>query len=216
MGQIKNLNELIFNDKNINMRKILSGIFILTVVVLTSCSKEDKDTQPNGYASTQFGNTATVNMSNSWWVNISLPGTGNLTPLPIFIQTYNTVANTTDSMWVDDFQNLAIAYYDGYPYSLGTGPDSLAGLGVDFKCEVAVNYSALTFNTTNSVNYYGDTTTTLVTIIGGKILPKAGHSLAGNVVDSIYFQATFSNAPIPADVFTISGVARTEFNEDDY
>lgn len=187
------------------MRKILFGSLIALVVFLISCSK---DQQPNSYASTQYGNTATVKMSNSWWVNISLPGRGNLTPLPIFFQTYNSVENTTDSMWLDDFNNLGIAFFDA--------GDSLAGLGVDFKCKVAINYSALTFSTANSVNYYGDTATALVTITGGKILPKAGHSLAGNVVDSIYFQATFSNAPNPANTFTIAGVARTEFDEDDY
>src|ERR1700733_1183053 len=186
------------------MRKILFNVFIASTCFI-SCSKMQ---QPNGYASTQYGNTATINMSNSWWVNISLPGIGNLSPLPIFLQTYNTVGNGTDSMWVDDFNNLGIAFVDA--------GDSLAGLGVDFKCKTAINYSALTFSTSNSPNYYGDTTTTLVTITGGKILPKAGHSLAGNVVDSIYMQATFSNAPTPGETFTISGVARTEFNEDDY
>jgi hypothetical protein len=195
------------------MRKILFEALIAVVIFLVSCSK---DKQPNGYASTQYGNTATEKMSNNWWVNVSLPGVGNLTPIPIFFQTYNSVENTTDSIWLDDFKNLGTAFTVGFPYSLGTGPDSLAGLGVDFKCKVAINYSALTFSTANSVNYYGDTATTLVTIIGGKILPKAGHSLSGNVVDSIYFQATFSNAPNPANTFTIAGVARTEFNADDY
>ena len=205
------------------MRKILAGIFILMVVFLASCSKMNTSTQPNGYASTQFGNTATINMSNSWWVNVSLSGKGNLTVLPIFLQTYNTVQNNTDSMWVDDFQNLSLAYEVGYGYFyqvLGDSADagdSLAIYGVDFKNTVAINYQALTFSTTNSVNYYGDTATTLVTIIGGKILPKAGHSLSGrNAVDSIYMQAIFNNAPIPTDTFTISGVARTEFDEDDY
>jgi len=196
------------------MRKILFGLFVLLVVFLASCSKADTSTQPNGYASTQLGNTATVNMSNSWWVNVFLPGTGNLTPLPIFFQTYNTVANTTDSMWVDDFQNLGLAAAVGYPVSLGTGPDSLAGLGTDFKCKVAINYSKYTFSTTNSVNYYGDTATTLVTVIGGQIFPKGGISLAGNVTDSIYMKVVFSSNT--ADTFTVSGVARTEFDEDDY
>lgn len=183
------------------------------IVAFTACQKGFVD--PNSFSDTQYGNTATVKMSNSWWVNISVPGTGNLTPLPIFIQTYNTADNTTDSMWVDDMQNLAQAYTQGFP-SIGEGPDSLAGLGVDFKCKVAIKYSALTFSTAGSVNYYGDTATTLVTIIGGTIFPKGGHSLAGNVVDSIYMRAIFSNAPNPADTFTIAGVARTGFDEDDY
>ena len=189
-------------------------LVLCTTTFFIACNKDSL--QPNGFASTQYGTTATVKMSNSWWVNVSLSGTGNLTPLPIFIQTYNTVANTTDSMWLDDFNNLATAYTVGFPYSLGTGPDTLAGLGADFKCKVAINYSALTFSVVNAVNYYGDTATTVVTIIGGKILPMAGTSLSGNPVDSIYMRAIFSNALNPTDTFTISGVARTEFNADDY
>ena len=185
-----------------------------TMACLVACNKDQL--QPNGFASTQYGNTATVKMSNSWWVNVSLPGTGNLTPLPVFFQTYNTAANTTDSMWLDDLGNLGVAYTVGFPGSLGTGPDSLAGLGVDFKCKVAINYTAFTFNTTSSVNYYGNSATTLVTVIGGKILPMAGHSLSGNAVDSIYMKAVFSNAPNPTDTFTIAGVARTDLNADDY
>jgi hypothetical protein len=186
------------------MSKILFGALISIAFMLPSCSKVK---QPNSYASAQYGTTATVNMSNNWWVNISLPGTGNLTPLPIFFQTYNTAGNATDSIWLDDFNNLGISSAAG---------DSLSGLGADFKCKTAINYSALTFSTTNSVNYYGDTASNMVTIIGGKIFPKGGHSLSGNIVDSIYMRAMFSNATNPTDTFTIAGVARTGFNEDDY
>jgi hypothetical protein len=185
-----------------------------TMACLVACHKDQL--QPNDFASTQYGNTATVKMSNSWWVNVSLPGTGNLTPLPVLFQTYNTAENTTDSMWVDDLENLGLAYTVGFPYSLGTGPDSLAGLGVDFKCKVAINYTAFTFSTASSVNYYGASASTLVTVIGGKILPMAGHSLSGNAVDSIFMQAIFSNATNPTDTFTIAGVARTDLNADDY
>jgi hypothetical protein len=195
------------------MRNFIFLAFCTTVFCL-ACHKGEL--QPNGFASTQYGTTATVKMSNSWWVNISLPGTGNLTPLPIFFQTYNTVQNTTDSMWLDDFNNLAIAYTIGFPGSVGSGPDSLAGLGADFKCKVAINYYALTFSTVNALNYYGDSATTVVTVIGGKIFPMAGISLSGNPVDSIYMRAIFSNALNPTDTFTIAGVARTEFNADDY
>ena len=194
------------------LKRTFLTLYVLAFI--TACNKNSL--QPNDFASTQYGTTATEKMSNSWWVNISLPGTGYLTPLPILFQTYNTAANSIDSMWLDDFNNLALAEEVGYPYSLNTGPDSLAGLGVDFKCKVAINYSALTFSTVNAVNYYGDTASTFVTVFGGKILPNAGRSLSGNPVDSIYMRAIFSNALQPTDTFTIAGVARTEFNADDY
>jgi hypothetical protein len=195
------------------MRKTIFLAFC-TMALLVACNKDNL--QPNGFASTQYGNTATVKMSNSWWVNVSLPGTGNLTPLPVLFETYNTAQNKTDSMWLDDLGNLGLAYAVGFPGSLGMGPDSLAGLGVDIKCKVAINYTAFTFSTANSVNYYGDSATTLVTVFGGKILPMAGHSLSGNAVDSIMMKAVFSNAPNPTDTFTIAGVARTGLNADDY
>lgn len=164
---------------------VVAGIILLWL----SCTKG----VPN-YASTQTGNTATVKMSNGWWVNISLPGLGNLTSTPTFFSTYNTAANTPDSMWVDDHGN-----------------------GYGFKCTTGVNYQALTFAVTNSLNAYvdgnGDTNTT-VTIINGKVLPKAGHSRAGNITDSIFMQVMFSDDL--TDTFSIAGTARTGFDEDDY
>jgi hypothetical protein len=171
------------------MSKILFGILIVGVISWASCTKG----VPN-YASAQTGQTATVKMANGWWVNISLPGLGNLTPTPTFFATYNTAANTTDSMWIDDLGN-----------------------GYGFKNTVAINYTALTFSVANSLNYYIDgngDTATLVTVLNGKILPKAGHSRAGNIADSIYFQVKFSDDA--TDTFTITGTARTGFDEDDY
>src|SRR5580704_9717051 len=103
---------------------VVAGIILLWL----SCTKG----VPN-FASTQTGNTATVKMSNGWWVNISLPGLGNLTPTPIFFETYNTASNSPDSMWLDDLDN-----------------------GYGFKCTTAVNYSALSFSVTNSKNLYVD------------------------------------------------------------
>lgn len=171
------------------MRKILLGISIASVLLAVSCTKGVPD-----YASSQFGNTATVKMSNGWWVNISLPGLGNLTSTPTFFATYNTSANNADSIWIDDLGN-----------------------GYGFKCTVALNYTGLTFNVANSLNQYIDgngDTSTLVTILSGKILPKSGHSRTGNITDSIYFQAKFSDDA--TNTYIIAGTARTGFDEDDY
>ena len=165
----------------------ISFTILAALIFLAACKKTSM--QANGYASTQFGNTATVKMSNGWWVNISLPGLGNLTPTPVFFSTYNTAANSPDSMWLDDLGN-----------------------GYVFKCVVAVNYPALTFSATNSINIYDSAET--VNILNGKVLPKAGHSRAGNITDSLYMQAIFSDDL--TDTFTIAGTARTGFDEDDY
>jgi hypothetical protein len=82
-----------------------------------------------------------------------------------------------------------------------------------------VDYTNLTFNATNTSNafYVADPTAgyaATVTFTDGKVLPKAGHSLAGNITDSIYVKAVFSDTP--ADTWTITGTARTGFIEDDY
>jgi lipid-binding putative hydrolase len=170
------------------MKKILFVFFVSVGVFIISCTKAPQ------YSSAQYGSTAVKKMSNEWWVNISLPGLGNLTPTPTFFQTYNTASNTADSMWLDDLGN-----------------------GYGFKCTTAVNYPALTFGVKNSLNNYVDgngDSSTLVTVLNGKVLPKSGHSRAGNVTDSIYMQVIFSDDA--TDTFTIAGTARTGFDEDDY
>ena len=138
-----------------------------------------------------YGTTPTVNMSNGWWVTLNL-GNVAYTP-PVFLSTYNTSENP-DSMWVDDLKN-----------------------GYGFKCKAKVDYSHLTFSATNVGNSYFVNTTAFpasVTLLNGKILRKAGHSKAGNMTDSIYMQAVFSDDP--GDTWTIAGTARTGFIEDDY
>jgi len=131
-------------------------------------------------------------MANGWWVNVSMMGnSGYLTPTPVFFATYNNAANSPDSLWIDDLGNFW-----------------------NFKVAAGVNYSALTFQVTGAINtYYLDT----VDIANGKILPKAGHSRAGNVADSIYMEVKFSDdVPAYGNTYIIAGTARTGFDEDDY
>lgn len=161
-------------------------LFAISLITLGSLISCKKDT---------FDPGATVGkvVANGWWVNVQIGG-ANQTSTPTFLSTYNTSSNTTDSMWVDDLKN----YYG-------------------FKCKVATNYSNYTFSTTNSQNaYYVGTVNfpATVTITNGKIFPKAGHSLNGNVTDSIYMQVKFSDDP--STTYTIVGTARTGFAEDDY
>jgi len=165
------------------MKRILFAILFITLGSLVSCKKDSFDP----------GTTVGKVVANGWWVNLQLGGS-NLTSKPTFFSSYNTSANSTDSLWLDDLKN-----------------------GYGFKCKVAANYSNFTFGTTNSSNEYYDGTPNFpakVTILNGKILLKAGHSRAGNVTDSIYMQAKFSDDP--TETFTILGTARTGFVEDDY
>jgi hypothetical protein len=169
------------------MHKILFALFISVMLLVVSCTKKQPD-----FASTQIGNTATVKMNNGWWINVSIQGqAGNLLPTPVFFATYNTASNSPDSLWIDDLGNFW-----------------------DFKVVATANYPALTFAANQVLNnYYADT----VNITNGKILPKAGHSRAGNVTDSLYMEVTFSDdVPAYGNTYIIAGTARTGFDEDDY
>ena len=159
------------------MKKII-GLFFFLSVVAAACKKSTFDP----------GTTTTPKTSNGWWVTYSAGGT--VLVGPILFSTYNTAANNTDSMWIDDLKNFW-----------------------EFKGKVALNYKALTFGSTGIQNNYYPSTADLT---NGKILLKGGHSKAGNVTDSIYFQITFSDDTSPGTVYTVAGTARTGLIEDDY
>ncbi|MCS3796015.1 lipid-binding protein [Niastella sp. OAS944] len=105
------------------------------------------------------------------------------------ITTYNTSANE-DSMWI----------------STTKAPNA-------FLVKVKIDPSSLTFSVQNSKNFTSNLIST-VNITNGKVIPKGGKSQTGNITDSIYMEAEFSNAPGVKHIF--SGVARTRFEADDY
>ena len=91
------------------------------------------------------------------------------------ISTYNTSDNSATQMWLDDQQH---------------------GWGLKAK----VNVDGLTFSGENLPElYYGVT----VTITNGVIVKNAATSPSGDVVDSISFNAEFSD--IPGEIWTYSG-----------
>jgi hypothetical protein len=134
------------------------------------------------------GTTAVVKMANNWWVTATGSLSGQLTTTHVFFATYNAASNTNDSLWVDD----------------------LGGI-VGIKTETSANYGALTFSSSNSVNLYD---TVPVSVFNGKVFPLGGLSKTGVKTDSLYLQALLSDRP--GDTITISGTARTGFDEDEY
>lgn len=78
------------------------------------------------------------------------------------------------------------------------------------KTDVA-NYAMSVENGSNVLTTAGVAPT--VTVLNGKVLPKQGHSLSGNVVDSIYMEVKYST--IPGKTFVLSGHQRTGFAEDE-
>lgn len=105
------------------------------------------------------------------------------------ITTYNTSANN-DTMW----------------FSMVKSPDT-------FLVKVKVDVPSLTFAVQNAKNFNG-TKIASVNITNGKVFLKGGISKMGNVTDSVYMEAEYSNAPGVKHI--LSGVARTKYEDDDY
>jgi len=136
-----------------------------------------------------IGGTSAQKIANEWWVTLDEGGTKDVYGLGHFkMATYNTAANN-DSIWVDDFGN-----------------------GWQFKVKAKADYSNLTFSqTAGAPNEYYPIT---VKITEGKVILDAGHSKAGNKVDSIHFKVEFSDDP--GTFYEMNGHARTKFIEDEY
>lgn len=132
------------------------------------------------------GTTTAVKVANEWWVN------NKAGDKMIKITTYNT-ASTPDSIWINSLDTSGAQYR--------------------IICKMKVDLNNLTFSTQNAQNISLHKTNT-INITNGIILPKVGHSRAGNPTDSIYLELQYSDDP--GKTYTISGHARTMFEEDEY
>lgn len=142
--------------------------------LMTSCDSDPSD------SSTNAGGTAVKKMAGSWKVAVyecKEPGDEKdidswkwelLGPFGSDLQTYNTSANTKDSMWVDDQGETNLG--DGNDYS--------------HKVKVAVNYKKRTFSIAGAESQYTDDA---ITIIGGKVLQNAAVNDRGVKEDSIVY-----------------------------
>lgn len=97
------------------------------------------------------------------------------------ISIYNSSTNDTSSMWLDDQE-----------HSWG------------LKAKVPLNYEALTFEGSNLDELYYEVT---VNITKGVIVKNGATTPSGEVVDSIYFEAEFSD--IPGEIWVYSGYKST-------
>lgn len=133
------------------------------------------------------GGTSAQSMANEWWVTFTLNGQDVYSLGHKKIATYNTASND-NTMWVDDLNNLW-----------------------QFKVKANADFKNLTFSASQAQNQDYNIK---VDIMNGKVLVGKAHSKTGNVTDSIYMQARFSDDS--TNVYTISGSARTQWPEDDY
>lgn len=122
-------------------------------------------------------------MLGTWVVNITRDGSPQGQNT---ITTYNTSTNDANAMWLDDLEH-----------------------GWGLKSKVNVNENEMTFSGTDLEElYYGVT----VNITEGVINKGAATTPSGDVVDSIYFKAEFSD--IPGEIWEYAGYKSTGKIED--
>lgn len=141
------------------------------------------------------GQNHLMKMSNEWWVHLLVDdGAGGYEDIYhigyFHFLTSNTASPTADSIFVDDFGDVA-----------------------ELKAKVACDPTSLTFgNSGTSVEErYTDG---IVFINNGRIFEGQGRSTSGVQVDSIYFEAEFDWDP--GQVYIIAGHGRTGFFEDEH
>jgi len=170
------------------MKKILLIIAVTAALVTASCKQEYE----NWYS-------AAYELSGEWVVTYDgVDEDGNVTEedpwgLGHFqLLTYNTAANSADTMWIDDDYN-----------------------SWEFKVKTGINVNAKTFSVTEGEDLYNGA---LVTITNGKILPGAATTPTGSPADSIVFTVVFDDDPYVGtywDAIRISGYRKTGFLEDE-
>jgi len=160
-------------------RIIVYVLIILAGAGLYSCQEE-----------VEGGGTAAEKLAGEWWFAL-LDEDGNVvfdySAIGSRMSTYNTADNSSDEIWVDDFEH-----------------------GWWVKAKVPANADNLTFGSPDSVfNVYEQAN---IIVSDGQIFEDAGTSKDGNVVDSIRFTATYPDGT----VFIYAGHRHTGFLEDDY
>jgi hypothetical protein len=166
------------------MKKIL---FIMSVALSFGLLSCDKDEDP--------GTTPLMEMSNEWWVHLLVEdgngGYEDIYQIGYFqFLTSGTAANTSDSLFVDDFGAVA-----------------------ELKAKVAANPADLTFGNDGTAVQERYTEGSVV-INNGKILLGQGLSTTGVKVDSIFFEVEFDWDP--GQKYIIAGHGRTGFLEDEH
>ncbi len=134
-----------------------------------------------------FENTATYKMAGEWFVKFYEGGAAVTNYHKII--SYNTADPNSNQVWVDDL--------DFQP----------------FKAKFDIDYANLAFKAAAGVPNLAGTGNT-IKVLEGKVLPGAGHSKTGVVVDSFYIKLEFSEEP--GTIYDVKGHQRTGFAEDEY
>ncbi|WP_069660075.1 lipid-binding protein [Arcticibacter eurypsychrophilus] len=161
--------------------KIYILITALAIVFLGSCKKDP-----------EVGGTAVETMAGTWWVQSEEVGASYFQ-----FATYNTSANSTTEMWLDDLSSF-------------WGSASLGRVAGKVNVDLT-NQTFSVAKTTNTNTGYPVS----FTVSNGKII-KGGSigPVSKAVTDSIYFEVEYTDDP--GTVYHMSGYKRTKFSEDDH
>jgi len=132
--------------------------------------------------------TATYKMAGEWFIRFYEGG--NAVTSYHKIISYNTADPNSNQIWIDDL--------DFQP----------------FKAKFDVDYANLAFKPATGVPNLVNSSGKTIKVIEGKVLPLAGKSKTGVVVDSIYLKLEFSEEP--GTIYDVKGHQRTGFFEDEY
>lgn len=179
------------------MKKYIS-LALMTIALsfgFVSCDVETNE-EPGG--------TNVQNMAGRWTVSVSqVDENGNVVfePEDLFgvvdadLFTYNTSANSSTEMWIDDDGNFW-SFKFKMPINYGAGTFSATDvLYNDDMREIAELIAAGQTPTDKNGN---PLTAETATITDGKILYGQGHNIHGMPTDSISFYITFSDDPYGA------------------
>lgn len=134
------------------------------------------------------GATRVVSMSGDWFVQTFVDGEMIIDYTRI--TTYNTAADDGTEIWVDDNQNIWA-----------------------FKVKSPVNVSTMTFSG-STLDSDVDGYVITVNITNGTIVKDGGTTSAGNISDSISFEAEFSDDL--GTIYAFVGYKRTGLLEDEH
>lgn len=168
------------------MKKYITLLMLAAAFSFAACDVE---------TDIEAGGTSVEKMAGLWTVTIDmLDANDNVLAADIMgghtqVSTYNTAANTSTEMWIDDAKNFW-----------------------DFKLKVDVDYAARTFTTNGAKDNTSYDCT--VTIDDGKVLEGAATTPSGAKADSIVFYVSFSDDEDPGTKYKVSGYRYTGFSAD--
>ena len=199
------------------MKKTLYILSIVSCVIFTSCDKEP-----------EIWNSETFDYSGRF-VYALYDENGETESLSLEdvqggygaeIQIYNTSANVANEVWINNVSGSGYGLAFKAKLSLTGNPES-------FTSPEEVNTQSEFDNLPNTApTALGQTASGFewyarIKVLEGKILPKAGTSIGGNTVDSIYLKITFLSDDVtfvsvakPEALWAVPGTPEYEWQRD--